>query len=236
MGKTPKTPIPQQNQPPSHAVSGVSSSIPGGRLFASRENSSDRTVPLDEPIECNEADLAFGRLAFGQMGDAYITLDIQAAILKSYRTSWIDRCFFFFEWVPKTEIFGRFFFSFLVKLDVFAHQSKYRKVTNPSWEIINDHCPLITRWWFQICFILFPYLGKRSDLTNIFFKGPTRLGWGFFLGLNVAFSWGPLKIPMIPLLTSSPSPLSPPRQASGHASEVHWPKDVAYTKKKPWVV
>lgn len=102
----------------------------GGGLLRKSAKSSDRTVPLDEPIECNEATLAFWCLAFGQMGDAYITLDIQAAILQSYT----DRAYidvFFLNGSPKRRFSDGFFF-------VFGETGRFLRI-NPNTERSQIH-------------------------------------------------------------------------------------------------
>ena len=48
-----------------------------------------------------------------------------------------------------------------------------------SWDFEGWKVMLISGWWFQIFFYFHPYLGRRSNLTNIF-----QMGWNHQLDIN----------------------------------------------------
>ena len=56
--------------------------------------------------------------------------------------------------------------------DRFSRRSSFTE-SSTSFKVAMWECQylqILTRWWFQICFTVHPYLGKMSDLTSIFFR------------------------------------------------------------------
>ena len=87
----------------------------------------------------------------------------------------------------------------------------------PDLEKVGSPLAYAARWWFQIFFMFTPYLGKWSNLTNIFqmgLKPPTRQYYSLPINLHTMAFYTPRYLKKkqgyfaqdLPLQTCEPSP------------------------------
>ena len=75
---------------------------------------------------------------------------------------------------------------------VYVAVSMHKLLQRLTARVVITRCIFVTGWWFQAFLIFNPYLGKWSNLTNIF-----QMGWNHQLVCNACFPFDSSILPLV---------------------------------------